>query len=146
MNTATTHPEPIARSAFQYFDEITLRYADNDMNGHVNNAHYYSFFDTAIESYLRDNGLRTMLAGNISTPVVASSCRYFEEIAYPGTITLGVRVNRIGHTSITYEIGIFVDDATRSCAAGVFTTVATDRRTKRPVAVPDAFREAHADR
>ena len=138
-------PSAGKRTDFTFFDSITLRYADNDANGHVNNAHYYAFFDTAVESYLRAHQLRHVLAGDISTPVVASSCRYFREIAYPGTITLGVRVVRIGRTSITYDIAIFVGEEDHASAQGTFTTVATSRQTKRPVPVPPAFRAAHPD-
>lgn len=142
-SAGSQHPSPAKRADFTFFDSITLRYADNDANGHVNNAHYYSFFDTAVESYLRANDLRHVLAGDISTPVVASSCRYFREVAYPGTITLGVRVARIGRTSITYDIAIFVREDEEASAQGTFTTVATNRQSKRPVSVPEAFRAAH---
>jgi len=141
--TPSHHSTPALRESFHYFERITLRYADNDLNGHVNNAHYYSFFDTAVEGYLRHTNLRSVLAGEISTPVVASSCRYFEEIAYPGVIDLGVRLARIGRTSITYEVAIFVGSESHARAQGTFTTVATDRQSKRPVQVPQAFRAAH---
>ena len=143
MNTDSERPTRAARGDFDFFESITLRYADNDANGHVNNAHYYSFFDTAVEGYLRDPQLRQVLAGDISTPVVASSCRYFEEIAYPATIDVAVRVERIGRTSITYLVAIFVADESLARAQGTFTTVSTDRQTGRPVAVPEAFRAAH---
>ncbi len=136
-------PTAVDRASFDFFEPMTLRYADNDANGHVNNAHYYSFFDTAVEGYLRETGLREVLAGDISTPVVASSCRYFEEIAYPGNIELGVRVARIGRSSITYEVAIFAPGQALARAQGSFTTVATNRQTKRPTDVPDAFRAAH---
>ncbi len=136
-------PVAAKRHHYDFFEVITLRYADNDANGHVNNAHYYSFFDTAIEGYLRQRKLREILAGSISTPVVASSCRYFHEVAFPGEISLGVRVTRIGTTSITYDIAVFADDNDTASAQGTFTTVTTDRQTKRPIPVPQAFRDQH---
>lgn len=136
-------PSAAQRTSFDFFEHMTLRYADNDANGHVNNAHYYSFFDTAVEGYLRHTKLRQVLAGEISTPVVASSCRYFQEIAYPGEIELGVRVARIGRSSITYEVAIFVPGESMARAQGNFTTVATSRESKRPTEVPQAFRAAH---
>ena len=148
MTTKPEQPAPLRERAqmneFEFFESITLRYADNDANGHVNNAHYYSFFDTAVEGYLRHRELRDALAGEIATPVVASSCRYFEEIAYPATIEVGVRVDRIGNTSITYLVAIFVNQEKTARAQGTFTTVATSRTTGRPVDVPAAFRLAHA--
>jgi len=138
-------PSPLAREDFVYFDRLSLRYADNDANGHVNNAHYYSFFDTAVEGFLRANQLRELLAGPIMTPVVASSCRYFKEISFPGEIMLGVRIGRIGRTSITYEIAIFASSNEQSAAAqGTFTIVCTDRATRRPVAVPNSVLDWHA--
>lgn len=143
MTQNNDRPTHARRAEFTFFECITLRYADNDANGHVNNAHYYSFFDTAVEGYLRDRKLRQVLAGDISTPVVASSCRYFEEIAYPATIEVGVRVDRVGRTSITYVVAIFVNDETIARAQGTFTTVATSRQTGRPVEVPQAFCLAH---
>ena len=146
----TTNPELPNRlreraqiNEFEFFESITLRYADNDANGHVNNAHYYSFFDTAVEGYLHNRGLRQVLAAEIATPVVASACRYFEEIAYPATINVGVRVDHIGNTSMTYLVAIFVNREKTARAQGTFTTVATARATGRPVDVPTAFRQAH---
>lgn len=143
MSQPPERPTQALRSAFEFFEPITLRYADNDGYGHVNNAHYYSFFDTAVEGYLRAKGLRDVLAGDISTPVVASSCRYFEEVAYPGTILVGVKVERIGRTSINYVVAVFVNDEPLARAQGTFTTVTTSRETGRPVPVPEAFVQSH---
>jgi len=137
--TAQDRPSPLVRSDFVYFECLTLRYADNDANGHVNNAHYYSFFDTAVEGFLRKNQLRDLLAGDIMTAVVASSCRYFKELSFPGDIVLGVRIGRIGRTSINYEIAIFAPDGDAGAAAqGTFTVVCADRTTRRPIPVPDS--------
>jgi len=139
----TDRPTQARRSDFDFFETITLRYADNDGYGHVNNAHYYAFFDTAVEGYLRARGVRDVLAGEISTPVVASSCRYFQEVAFPGSIDVGVKIDHIGRTSINYRVAIFVSDDELARAQGTFTTVTTSKQTGRPVAVPTAFRQAH---
>lgn len=144
MTQPADRPAQVHRTAFDFFESITLRYADNDGYGHVNNAHYYSFFDTAVEGYLRAKGMRDVLSDTISTPVVASSCRYFEEVAFPGTIAVGVKVERIGRTSINYLVAIFVNDEELARAQGTFTTVATSKDTGRPVEVPVAFRQAHS--
>ena len=143
MSQTPNRPTQALRSDFEFFEIITLRYADNDGYGHVNNAHYYSFFDTAVEGYLRAKGMRDVLSGSISTPVVASSCRYFEEVAFPGMIAVGVKVDRVGRTSINYLVAIFVNDEELARAQGTFTTVATSKETGRPVDVPLAFRQAH---
>lgn len=139
--------KPIERGAFYFFERLTLRYADNDVNGHVNNAHYYAFFDTAVEAFLRAEGWREALAGEIMTPVVASSCRYFREICYPGQIEVGVKVGRVGTTSIQFDVAIFTMDGQAAAAAqGTFTTVCTSRQKRRPVAVPTDLRQRMASR
>ncbi len=140
----STQPKAVApkRDAFKHFETITLRYADNDLNGHVNNAHYYAFFDTAVEAFLRETKLRQSLAGEVFTPVVASSCRYFRELSYPGDITIGVRLAQLGRTSLTYELAVFTDDENQTAAAlGTFTTVCTDKVSRRPTAIPQAVRD-----
>lgn len=130
------------RTDYAFFEKISLRYADNDANGHVNNAQYYSFFDTASEGYLREHNLRKMLTQRVRTLVVASSCRYYSEIAFPGHIQVGVRVARIGNSSIQYDIAIFRDDDSQDAAAhGTFTIVCASHETGRPVSVPEAFRQ-----
>jgi acyl-CoA thioester hydrolase len=140
-DSSAQHPVAPSRDAFDYFEIITLRYADNDVNGHVNNAHYYAFFDTAVEGFLRATGLRGVLAGEVFTPVVASSCRYFQEISYPGDVTLGVKLARLGRTSLTYEIAIFTPATDPTAAAlGSFTTVCTNKASRRPTEIPAAVR------
>lgn len=140
-DSATPHPVAPTRASFAYFETISLRYADNDVNGHVNNAHYYAFFDTAVEGFLRATNLRGVLAGEVFTPVVASSCRYFQEISYPGDVTLAVKLARLGRTSLTYEIAIFTAATDPAAAAlGSFTTVCTDKASRRPTDIPAAVR------
>jgi len=135
----TTPPQ---RSDYRFFERISLRYADNDGNGHVNNAHYYSFFDTATEGYLRAYNLREVLTQNAKTLVVASSCRYYSEISFPGNIDVGVRIDRIGRSSIHYDIAIFKSGETQEAAAhGTFTIVCASRETGRPTDVPQAVRD-----
>lgn len=132
---------PPTRGDYDFFEPITLRYADNDANGHVNNAHYYSFFDTGVEGYLRQYNLRDVLSGTIRTLVVASSCRYFSEVAFPGQIDIGVKITRVGNSSIQYDIGVFrKDGSTLAAASGTFTVVCACPVSGRPVTVPEAFR------
>lgn len=129
------------RTDYDYFERITLRYSDNDTNGHVNNACYYSFFDTAVEGYLYHHELRKPLSAQARTLVVASSCRYYRELSFPGDIELGVRIGRIGNSSIAYDISIFTDDGNDEAAAqGEFVVVCASHETGRPISVPDIVR------
>lgn len=131
----------LLRHEFEFFEEITLRYADNDANGHVNNAHYYSFFDTAVDAFLKKNDYRQLISGPLQTFVVASDCRYFREVSSPGNIQVGVKIGRIGNSTVTYFLGIFnEDEPNKPAAQGTFTHCCVTRATKRPTPVPDALR------
>ena len=92
----------LTRSDFDFFEGITLRYADNDANGHVNNAYYYSFFDTSVDAFLMATGYRSALRGEYQTLVVASECRYFSQVSSPGRIEVGVRIGRVGNSTVQY--------------------------------------------
>lgn len=131
----------LLRNEFYFFEEITLRYSDNDANGHVNNALYYSFFDTAVDAFLKKNDFRKFISGTLQTFVVASDCRYFREISSPGNIHVGVKIGRIGNSTVTYFLGVFnEDDPSKPAAQGTFTHCCVTRATKRPTPVPDELR------
>jgi len=131
----------LLRHEFDFFEEITLRYADNDANGHINNAHYYSFFDTAVDAFLKKNDYRKLISGPLQTFVVASDCRYFREVSSPGNIQVGVKIGRIGNSTVTYFLGVFNDDdPSKPAAQGTFTHCCVTRATKRPTPVPETLR------
>ena len=133
---------PFSKSDFNYFETITLRWADNDSYGHINNAHYYSFFDTAVDGFLMHHAMRSVLAGEYQTLVVASECRYFRQVSSPGTIQVGVRIGRMGRSSIAYEVAVFNDESDEAAAQGQFVHVCVNRASQRPVPVPEIFRLA----
>lgn len=135
---------PWRRDEFNFFELITLRWADNDSYGHINNAHYYSFFDTAVDGFLLENDLRKHLRDPYQTLVVASECRYHSQVSAPGNIHVGVRVGRLGHSSITYEVAVFTKDSDLAAAQGKFVHVCVERATQRPVAIPESFRQSLA--
>jgi len=140
--TETKRANPFVKSDFNFFEMITLRWADNDSYGHINNAHYYSFFDTAVDAFLMHHLMRSVLAGEYQTLVVASECRYFRQISSPGVIEVGVRVGRMGRSSVVYEVAVFNSESEDAAAQGQFVHVCVDRASQRPAAVPDTFREA----
>ncbi|MDN3986935.1 acyl-CoA thioesterase [Zwartia vadi] len=142
LTTDTKKAGPLLRSDFNFFEMITLRWADNDSYGHINNAHYYSFFDTAVDGFLMHHAMRSVLAGEYQTLVVASECRYFRQISSPGVIKVGVRIGRMGRSSITYEVAVFNDESDEAAAQGLFVHVCVNRASQRPVDIPDTFRQA----
>ena len=128
------------RSDYSHFLEIPTRWMDNDIYGHVNNVVYYSFFDTAVNRFLIDSGVLDIHDGDIIGYVVESSCTYERAIAFPDVIHAGIRVARIGNSSVQYEIGLYRNDDDDSCAHGRFVHVYVDRKTERPTPIPEQMR------
>jgi acyl-CoA thioester hydrolase len=129
----TPRPTPHPRSHYRQFQSISTRWADNDVYGHVNNVVYYSWFDTAVNGYLIAQGALDIHHGAVIGLVVETQCNYFSPIAFPQTVTAGIRVARIGGSSVSYEVGLFADNQELSNAHGHFVHVYVDKTTRRPV-------------
>lgn len=130
------------RDLYARLRSIPTRWADNDIYGHVNNAAYYGFFDTAVNGFLIEEAGLDIHAGAVIGLVVETGCRYFAPLAYPDTVEAGLRVARIGNSSVTYELGLFRAGETDPAAQGHFVHVYVDRETRRPVGLPDGMRKA----
>jgi acyl-CoA thioester hydrolase len=144
MSHPPTRPEPAPRTAYQHFVPITTRWMDNDVYGHVNNVVYYSFFDTAVNQFLIEQGALDIEAGATIGLVVHSSCDYFQPLSFPGRVDAGLRVALVGSSSIQYEVGLFGDGHDLAAACGRFVHVYVDRETRRPQPLPQALRAAVA--
>ena len=132
-------PQALERSAFKSFRNISTRWMDNDAYGHVNNVVYYQWFDTAVNAHLIDNGALDIHAGETIGLVVETHCNFFSSLAFPQTVQAGIKVGRIGSSSVRYEVGIFAEDAPLSAAHGHFIHVYVDREHRRPAALPSAL-------
>lgn len=130
---------PGTRADYRVFRPITTRWIDNDTYGHVNNTVYFSYFDTAVTSYLIESGFLKPERSEVIGFVVENGCRYFAPMAFPDLVTTAVRVGRRGTSSVRYEIGLFRNDEDSAAAEGFFTHVYVDRTTNRPVPLPDAL-------
>ncbi|MCQ4274008.1 acyl-CoA thioesterase [Stutzerimonas degradans] len=130
------------RDDYRHFHAINTRWHDNDLYGHVNNVTYYSFFDTAVNAYLIQRGGLDIHDGEVVGFVVSSSCDYFASIAFPDAIEVGLRVARLGSSSVQYELAVFRRDEEEACAAGRFVHVFVRRADNRPTPIPDSLRRA----
>ena len=138
-----SRPAPEARTAYRHFRAIPTRWMDNDGYGHINNVVYYSYFDTVVNRYLIDAGALDIEHGAVIGLVVETQCNYFSPMAFPDTVHAGLRVARIGSSSVRYEVGIFRNDDALASAQGHFIHVYVDRAGRRPVAaLPDELRTA----
>ena len=115
---------------------------DNDVYGHVNNTVYYSFFDTAVNEHLIKAGCLDAANSPVIGLVVETSCQYFKPISFPDAVHAGLRVAKLGTSSVRYEIGLFLNGDETAAAEGYFVHVYVDRATNKPVPVPDKFRLA----
>ncbi len=140
MNTETKKTTPETRSAYPVFRTLTTRWMDNDVYGHVNNVVYYSWFDTAVNAWLIEQGVLDIHAGETIGLVIETQCNYFASLAFPQAIEAGIRVGRLGNSSVRYEVGLFAQGASHAAAQGHFVHVYVDRQTRRPVPLPAPLR------
>jgi acyl-CoA thioester hydrolase len=127
---------------YGYVAEVTTRWTDNDVYGHVNNAVFYLYFDSVANKFLIEEGGLDIHTSDVIGLVVESGCQYHAPIAYPATLRVGLRVNRLGNRSVTYGLAVFTPDVDEAVAHGYFSHVFVDRGTRRPVAVPEKLRTA----
>jgi acyl-CoA thioester hydrolase len=128
------------RSDYLHFQDITTRWADNDAYGHVNNVVYYSWFDTVVNAFLINHGVLDIEDSPVIGLVIETQCNYFDPIAFPDVISAGLRVARLGNSSVRYEVGIFREGEDSASAQGHFIHVYVDRLTRKPSTIPDPMR------
>jgi acyl-CoA thioester hydrolase len=138
---AENRARPGVRADYRHFLPITTRWADNDAYGHVNNVVYYAYFDTVVNEYLIAQGVLDVEKSPVIGLVVETGCKYFSSIAFPDRIAAGVRVAKLGNSSVRYEIALFREGGDDAVAEGHFVHVYVDRETRRPVPLPPTLRE-----
>ncbi len=133
-----------ARDDYFHFQPIQTRWNDNDVYGHVNNVVYYAYFDTAVNMFLVEQGGFDVQASPAIGICPETHCNYHKPVAYPDALEAGLRVGKLGNSSVRYEIGIFIAGDTTAAATGHFVHVFVDRETRKPVSIPDPIRAALA--
>ena len=128
------------RSDYRAFRTISTRWMDNDAYGHVNNVVYYSWFDTAVNALLVEWELLDIQHGTVIGLVVETGCRYHRSVAFPESVEAGVRIARLGTSSVRWEVGLFTAGHDAPAAEGYFVHVYVDRAMRRPVPLPDVWR------
>ncbi len=129
------------RAAYRHFTEITTRWMDNDVYGHVNNVVYYSFFDTAVNRHLILAGALDIQNNEAVGLVVETGCSYFKSVTYPDIVHIGMRVAKLGTSSVRYELAIFANNDDSAAAQGHFVHVYVGRPGNRPVPIPGKLRD-----
>jgi len=135
-------PAAESRAAYRHFQLIPTRWMDNDVYGHVNNVVYYSYFDTVVNQYLIEQGVLDIGRSTVIGLVVETQCKYFASIAFPDIVHAGLRVAKLGNSSVRYEIGLFRNDDATAAAQGHFVHVYVDRASRRSTQLPTDLRAA----
>jgi acyl-CoA thioester hydrolase len=129
---------------YPYHLPLTMRFADNDAYGHVNNVAYYGFFDTAVNQLLIERAGHSLEGSGAINLVIESKCNFHASLAYPGSLRLGVRVDRLGNSAVTWGVAVFDLQDDRAAAHGHVVHVFVDRKTRKPVPIPPRIRAALA--
>jgi len=137
-------PAPQIRSDYRHFQRIPTRWMDNDVYGHVNNVVYYAYFDTVVNQYLIEQGVLDIERSPTIGLVVETHCEYFAPITFPDVVHAGLRVAKLGNSSVRYEIGLFRNDEGAAAAQGHFVHVYVERASRRPAPLPPLMRAALA--
>ena len=127
---------PGTRADYRAFRTLPTRWQDNDEYGHLNNATYYSLFDTAVSLWQMEQGIEIRGPNATKFLVVESGCRYHAELGFPDILTAGIRIAHIGTSSFKYEIALFGNDSDTAGAEGFFTQVYVDAD-GRPTPLPE---------
>lgn len=133
-------PFPLLRSDFKAFQDIPTRWMDVDIYGHVNNVQYLSFFDTAVNGWYVANKLLDPRNSQEVFLVVETSCHYFAELTFPSTVSAGLRIEKLGSSSVVFRVGLFAGEEMETAAHGRFVHVLVDRQTRRPVPMSEKTR------
>lgn len=138
MKKTTAH----SKTDYAYFFELTTRWMDNDIYGHVNNVVYYSYFDTIVNHFLIIHGGLNIHDSPSIGLMVHSQCSFHTSIAFPDKITGAFKVTRLGNSSVEYDLAIFPENQDTACAQGRLTHVFVDRISRRPQPITGKLRAA----
>ena len=130
------------RADFKVLRPMQTRWMDNDHYGHVNNVAYYSYFDSAVNGFLMDatqSDTRDLPAIGI---VAETSCKFLKEISFPDMLHIGLRLEKLGNSSVIYQLAVFRAEDEQPSAIGRFVHVYVDENTRKPVSIPPPIRAA----
>ena len=140
-----TRPTPRHRADYAAFETIQTRWNDNDQYGHIYNATYYELFDSAVNAWMMARGMLHPDGAEPYGVVVENGCAYFRQVAYPDPLTIGLRLGKMGNSSMVLELGLFRADEDEESAQARFVMVCVDQQSRRPVPFPERQRDVMAE-
>ena len=139
---AASTPSAPRVAGFPYAAVVPTRWNDNDVYGHVNNTVHYMAMDSVINAWMIERAGLDIESGDVIGLCVESRCRYLASLSYPDALHVGLRIGRLGTSSVTWELGMDRASDGERIAEGHFVHVFVDRETGRPTELPDEMRAA----
>ncbi len=131
-----------SRKDYKFFHEISTRWNDNDVRWHLNNAKYYEFFDTVIGKMLFGIEGLNLKHGKTIFVTAETGCSYYEEISFPDEVTAGLKIKRLGNSSVQYDIGLFKNENNTISARGHFVHVLINTSNGKSLTIPSDIKKA----
>jgi acyl-CoA thioester hydrolase len=128
------------RDSYPFWTQVPTRWNDNDAYGHVNNTVHHLVMDTVINAWMIDQGILDIEQGDAIGLCVESGCRYLASMEYPDAFAVGLRIARLGSSSVSWEVGMLRASDDEPVAEGRFVHVFVDRQTRRPTPLADDVR------
>ncbi|KAI0752972.1 thioesterase [Daedaleopsis nitida] len=119
------------REDYPFFLSYRTRWIDNDQYSHINNSVYYHLFDSVVNSYLIKHAHLSPTDSPLIGLVVSSYSHFFTPLSFPSVLDLGLRVTKLGSSSVTYEIAVFEEGVAIPSVVGGYTHVFVDRNTRK---------------
>lgn len=128
-----------SRDDYRHVIDLTVRWGDMDMLGHINNAKYFTYSESARIAYFESLVGADPKSGEGGGLILASiGCDFLAQLHYPAQLEVGTRVTKIGRSSMQIEHAVFSDGI--AYAALHATVVWFDYAAQKTVAVPNAVR------
>ncbi|KAF9255175.1 thioesterase [Marasmius fiardii PR-910] len=125
----------LRRNDFLYFLSYRTRWSDNDQYSHVNNSIYYHLFDSIINTFLIQNCGQIPKSSPLIGLVISSWCQFFAPLSFPDVLDLGLRVTKLGNSSVTYQVGVFKSGEESPSAVGGYTHVFVEREKRKTASI-----------
>jgi acyl-CoA thioester hydrolase len=129
------------RERFRVWYTVDVRWGDMDSFGHVNNAKYFTYYESARIRYFQEVGMLDHYESRRQAPaMVTTTCNFRRQARYPETLEVGIRIVKIGKSSFTHEYCIFLKDQDTVVADGTSVCAWIDYDANQSIMLPESLR------
>jgi acyl-CoA thioester hydrolase len=131
---------------YKFVEPLRVRFQDTDMQGHVYFGTLLTYFDEGLTGYMHAIKCTygDLKQAGVDMFYIHTECDFKSEALFEETLNVHTRAGKIGNSSVTFEFTVFKSHNDELVATGNIIAVMVDPMTKKPVRVPDVFRDAVA--